>query len=63
MSEYDLPEFESAPQGGRKGLPGGLSLPALAAILLVVALLAILYLFLGPTPDGPTGLATSTPRA
>ena len=64
MSEYDLPEFEAAPQAaGRARLPGGLSLPALAAILLVVALLAILYLFLGPTPDSPTGLATSTPRA
>jgi len=64
VSEYDLPEFEPRSSGGAtKRLPGGLSMQALAAILLVIALLAILYLFFGPTPDAPPGLATETPVA
>ncbi len=63
MSEYDLPNFDPEPEE-RQGLrlPFGLSAQALAAILLVIALLAILYLFFGPTPDAPADLPTATPR-
>lgn len=61
MSEYPLPDFdESDARSAARRLPGGLSMQALAGILLVVALLAILFMFFGPSPDAPTGLATAT---
>jgi hypothetical protein len=64
VSDYPLPEFdESGARPGARRLPGGLSMQALAGILLVAALMAILFMFFGPSPDAPTGLATATAPA
>ncbi len=70
MSDYDYDGFEDEPPTqGASGptLPGGISVQAAAAMLLVAVLIATLYLFFGPEPDaaiapegGTAVAATST---
>lgn len=70
MPDYPpLPEFDAPPEttsesgaGGPK-LPGGLSVQAAATGLLIIVVLAILWLFFGPTSDDPAGLPTPTVAA
>lgn len=70
MDDYDYTPFEDEPAPRKphpKGfrLPGGLSLQAAAAILLVAVSLAALYLIFGPSPEEGevVGPATNTPSA
>lgn len=55
MSDQDYAEYDDEPMtersAGGPGLPGGISLQAAAAILLIAVLMAVLYLFFGPVPD------------
>lgn len=70
MSDYDYDGFEDEPptqDASGPTLPGGISLQAAAALLLVAVLIATLYLFFGPEPetaiapaDGGSARATST---
>lgn len=70
MSDYDYDGFEDEPptqDASGPTLPGGISLQAAAALLLVAVLIATLYLFFGPEPetaiapaDGGDARATST---
>ena len=56
MSDYDYDGFEDEPpttEGTGLTLPGGISVQAAAALLLVAVLIATLYLFFGPNPDSP----------
>lgn len=70
MDDYDYTPFEDEPAPRKPRptgfrLPGGLSLQAAAAVLLVAVSLAALYLIFGPTPDEGEVVApaTNTPAA
>jgi len=54
---------DPAAQDGGPTLPGGISVQAAATGLLIVVVLAILYLFFGPTSDAPADLPTATAPA
>ncbi len=60
-SDFDDQTDEPSTGGGAPMLPGGISVQAAATGLLIVVLLAILWLFFGPTGDEPADLATATP--
>ncbi|HQZ71253.1 MAG TPA: SH3 domain-containing protein [Anaerolineae bacterium] len=63
MTEQPLPDFDGGePRGLRGALAGGLSPQAIAALLLIAALLAVLYLLLGGSGDtAGTAKVTATP--
>lgn len=64
MSDYDYDGFEDEPPAqGATGptLPGGISIQAAAALLLVAVLIATLYLFFGPEPDSAIAPEGGTP--
>ena len=58
FSAFDDPA-DPAPDGSPR-LPGGISIQAAATGLLIIVLLAILWLFFGPTSDAPVDLPTAT---
>lgn len=63
-SDFDDQSDEPTPGGeAAPTLPGGISVQAAATGLLIVVLLAILWLFFGPTGDEPADLPTATPAA
>jgi hypothetical protein len=69
VNDYERPQMDDqpAPPGGTEGprLPFGLSLQAVATGLLILAVLAIAWIFFGPQggEEPVPGLATATPRA
>lgn len=52
-SDFDDQTDEPSTGGGAPMLPGGISVQAAATGLLIVVLLAILWLFFGPTGTNP----------